>query len=240
MTPVRELARAAEKLCAEVGALRFSAPVCHVYNPLCYARPGYFAYLDTALLPVPKRVLFLGMNPGPFGMVQTGVPFGDSQAVRQWLRIRVPIPPPAKVHPKRPILGLDCPRCEISGQRLWGLFASRFANAQDFFATHFVLNYCPLAFLEESGRNRTPDKLPPEERQALFDACDQHLRKAVQVVQPEWIIGIGRFAFNRARENFDGELRLGELLHPSPASPAANRGWAEQATRQLQQLGIWH
>ena len=34
-----------------------------------------------------KRVVFLGMNPGPFGMAQVGVPFGEVAAVRDWLRI---------------------------------------------------------------------------------------------------------------------------------------------------------
>jgi len=29
------------------------------------------------------------------------------------------------------------------------------------------------------------------------------------------------------------------VLHPSPASPAANRGWGEAATRQLVELGVW-
>jgi single-strand selective monofunctional uracil DNA glycosylase len=32
---------------------------------------------------------------------------------------------------------------------------------------------------------------------------------------------------------------LGKVLHPSPASPAANRGWAEAATRQLIEQGVW-
>lgn len=229
----------AERLCAEVDALRFSAPVTHVYNPLSYARQGYLGYARAALLPVPKRVLFLGMNPGPFGMVQTGVPFGDSQVVREWLGIEASVHPPPGMHPKRPIHGFDCPRCEVSGRRLWGLFASRFPRPREFFAHHFVLNYCPLAFLEESGRNRTPDKLPPLERRLLFDACDRHLRAVEKILQPEWVIGIGRFAFRRAQEVCGAKTKLGELLHPSPASPAANKDWAGQASRRLKELGIW-
>ncbi len=35
-----------------------------------------------------------------------------------------------------------------------------------------------------------------------------------------------------------GSVRIGRILHPSPASPAANRGWAEVATSQLKALGV--
>lgn len=220
--------------------MAFSRPVTHVYNPLSYAWHGYATYLRR-FANGRKRVVFLGMNPGPFGMVQTGVPFGEITAVRGWLGIAAKIRTPALEHPRRPIQGLECTRSEVSGQRLWSLFAQRFESAPDFFAQHLVLNYCPLAFLEESGRNRTPDKLAPSEREALFAACDRHLRRAIEALQPEWLIGIGDFAARRA-EVFRGTLaglKLGKVLHPSPASPAANRGWAAAVTRELQIRGVW-
>jgi len=102
------------------------------------------------------------------------------------------------------------------------------------------MNYCPLAFLESSGRNRTPDKLSASEKAALFAACDRHLRAAVAALQPEWLIGIGDFAVKRAERVFQrSPLKLGRILHPSPASPAANRNWKGLATRQLEELGVW-
>jgi single-strand selective monofunctional uracil DNA glycosylase len=184
--------------------------------------------------------LFVGMNPGPFGMVQTGVPFGQIAAVRDWLGIEAKIGRPRNEHPKRRVKGFACPRSEISGQRLWGLFAERFGAADKFFSQHLVVNYCPLAFLETSGRNRTPDKLPATEREKLFAACDEHLREVVRVLQPEWLVGVGDFAAKRAEQIFSGEqFRFGRILHPSPASPAANRDWARLATAQLRELGIW-
>ena len=136
--------------------------------------------------------------------------------------------------------GFACARSEVSGRRLWGLFAERFATPKRFFAEHIVMNYCPLAFLESSGRNRTPDKLPPSEKAALFAACDRHLQAIVAALQPEWLIGVGAFAVKRAEQVFpSGPLRLGQILHPSPASPAANRDWKGLATRQLEKLGVW-
>jgi single-strand selective monofunctional uracil DNA glycosylase len=210
-----------------------------VYNPLDYAWEPFEAYLRLFGAP-PKRVVFLGMNPGPFGMVQTGIPFGEVAAVRNWLGLKGKVGRPPCEHPRRPIEGFECKRSEVSGYRLWGLFASRFGSAQAFFADHVVINYCPLAFVEKSGRNRTPDKLPRKEQAALFDACDEHLSCVVSILTPEWLIGIGDFAFRRLQQVFAGQtLKIGQILHPSPASPAANRGWSDTATRQLRELGVW-
>jgi single-strand selective monofunctional uracil DNA glycosylase len=240
MTTVsRALITAAQRLRDDSNRLRFRRPVSHIYNPLAYAWAPHSAYLrkygNTR-----RRVVFLGMNPGPFGMVQTGVPFGEICAVRDWLRIECPVGKPEHEHPRRPVTGFGCPRSEVSGQRLWGLFAERFGAPKRFFAWHIVMNYCPLAFLESSGRNRTPDKLSASEKASLFDACDRHLRAVVATLQPEWLIGIGDFAAKRAEQVFgETSLRLGRILHPSPASPAANRNWKALATRQLKALGVW-
>ena len=233
------LIAAARRLRAGTARLRFQPPVAHVYNPLVYAWQGHAAYLGK-FGTTRRRVVFLGMNPGPFGMAQTGVPFGEVAVVRDWLRIECVVGKPAREHPRRPITGLVCHRSEVSGRRLWGLFAERFGTPEQFFAEHIVVNYCPLAFLEASGANRTPDKLPASERAALFAACDRHLRAVVACLQPEWVIGIGDFAAKRAEEVFGEQaLKLGRILHPSPASPAANRDWKGLATQQLEALGIW-
>jgi len=230
---------AAKRLRHAVAELRFATPVAHVYNPLIYAWRAHEVYLRR-YGNGHKRVLFLGMNPGPFGMTQTGVPFGQIAAVRDWLGIQARIHHSPDEHPKRPVMGFDCPRSEISGQRLWGLFARRFGSAETFFQEHMVMNYCPLAFCEESGRNRTPDKLPAKERTALFAACDDHLREIVRILEPEWLVGVGDFAGKRAREVIaNSPPRVGQILHPSPACPASNNNWAAIATTRLRDLGVW-
>jgi Uracil DNA glycosylase superfamily. len=230
---------AARNLGAAVGRLKFSNPVTHVYNPLDYAWTPHELYLRR-FGKKQRRIIFLGMNPGPFGMVQTGVPFGEIAAVREWLKIAGEVRRPSREHPRRPITGFACTRSEVSGQRLWGLFADRFGHAANFFEDHLVVNYCPLAFIETTGRNRTPDKLPPEEKARLLAVCDQHIRLVASILEPEWIIGIGDFALKRAQHVFsEMDVRLGRILHPSPASPAANRDWSGEATRQLKALGVW-
>jgi len=240
MTAQQRLIAAARALSAQAEKLRFAPPVTHVYNPLAYAWSAHEQYLARFGGPG-KEVVFLGMNPGPFGMAQTGVPFGEIAAVRDWMKIDAVIGHPAREHRLRPVRGFACAQSEVSGRRLWNFFAQRFGPPEKFFARHFVVNYCPLAFLEgERAANRTPDKLPAAEAQPLFQICDTHVRAVLEILQPKWIIGVGAFAEKRAREAVRGlAVQAGRILHPSPASPAANRDWPGQVTAQLQTLGVW-
>lgn len=233
-----EVCEAARRLCRDVGRLRFGAPVTHVYNPLEYAWKAHEAYIR-AYAGTRKRVVFLGMNPGPFGMAQTGVPFGEVKHVRDWLGICEPIGRPRVEHPRRPVRGFECHRSEVSGERLWGAIAREYGTPRRFFESRYIANYCPLLFMEESGRNRTPNRLPAAECQALFAACDRHLRRVVAVLEPEWVIGVGGFAEERARAALDeDEVRIGRILHPSPASPKANTDWAGTVRHELTSLGV--
>ena len=222
MTDEPELVRIARELAASAGALRFGAPVAAVYNPLEYAFAPHAEYLRR-FGKGRKEVLLLGMNPGPFGMAQTGVPFGEVAAVRDWLGID----------------GFSCARSEVSGQRLWGWARDRFGTPAAFFRRFFVHNYCPLVFMTDSGSNLTPDKLPARERAPLLAACDDALRAVVRATRPRLVIGVGAFAEQRAREAL-GELdvRIGRIPHPSPASPLANRGWAAAVERELRALNV--
>jgi single-strand selective monofunctional uracil DNA glycosylase len=234
-TPLIAISR---DLARQVSGLRFAAPVSHVYLPLEYAAGPHEAYLRRYGQP-PRRVVLVGMNPGPFGMAQTGIPFGDVSMVRDWMGLQGPVGKPARENPKRPVQGFDCPRREVSGSRLWGWARDQFGTPEKFFATFFVANYCPLAFFEASGRNYTPDKLPADEQAPLFAACDRALRRIVDVLQPSHVVGVGGFACKRAQSALAGvEVAIGTILHPSPASPLANRGWAAAASRQLTALGI--
>ena len=233
------LIAAARQLSRAVGRLRFTAPVAHVYNPLDYAWAVHEAYIRR-FGSTRKRVLFLGMNPGPHGMMQTGVPFGEIAAVRDWMGILAAVRQPAWAHAKLPVHGFAHTRSEVSGRRLWGLFAERFGAATNFFAEHYVANYCPLGFLSATGANLTPDKLRSAEAGPLFGACDEHLREVAAALRPEWVVGVGGFAADRAAEGLsESAARFGRILHPSPANPAANADWAGTATRELQGLGVW-
>lgn len=229
-----------KRLRNEVNQLSFADPVTHVYNPLDYAWKMHEAFIDRFGSGT-KRILMLGMNPGPWGMAQTGLPFGEIAAVRDYIGIDAPVKKPKVEHPKRPIEGMACSRSEVSGRRLWGLMAERYPSPADFFAEHMVVNYCPLVFMSETGKNITPDKLPAAEREPLEAACDKHLRGLVEAWQPKWVVGVGAFAEKCAMRALDGmDLSFGRILHPSPASPIANRGWAPQAEKQMVEMGLWN
>jgi single-strand selective monofunctional uracil DNA glycosylase len=234
------LLAAARRLARDCDDLSFAPPVSHVYNPLDYAWAPYEAYIRR-FGTTRKRIVMLGMNPGPFGMMQTGVPFGEVAAVRDWMGIVAPVRRPRDEHPKRPIAGFDCSRSEVSGRRLWGWAAETYGSALEFFAEHLVLNYCPLVLLEAGGRNRTPEQLPIDEVRAVHAACDRHLHTALSLLEPQVAIGIGGFAAGRLQAVI-GEstaTRIIQILHPSPASPAANRGWATAVNLALHEQGVF-
>jgi single-strand selective monofunctional uracil DNA glycosylase len=224
------------ELAAQVDALRFPS-VSLVYNPLVYARGPHEAYLERWGAKRPREVLMVGMNPGPFGMAQTGVPFGDVTMVRDFLGIEGPVGKPAVEHPWRPIAGFACHRSEVSGTRFWGWARDRFGTAEHFFERVYVANWCPLVFMKESGANVPPDKLPAVACKPLFRACNAALARVAEVMQPSLVVAIGAFAEKRAREALGDDVQIGRILHPSPASPAANN-WAAVVDAQLRALGF--
>jgi single-strand selective monofunctional uracil DNA glycosylase len=230
------LRKASRTLARRTDRLAFAKPVAFVVNPLVHAREPHERYLALARPGI--DALFLGMNPGPFGMAQTGVPFGEVDAVRRFLGIEGGVTAAAS-HPKRPIEGFACRRSEVSGRRFWGLMEAAFGTRERFFAAAFVHNWCPLAFMDEGGANLTPDTLPSAKRAALTEACDDALRAVVAALRPRAVIGVGGFATACAvRALRDRPPEVATILHPSPASPAANRGWEAKARAQLAACGF--
>ncbi len=242
---MKTLIEKTQQLSSRCNALNFSLPVTHVYNPLDYAWAAHLKYLTHYLhnLPPSKRVLFMGINPGPWGMAQTGVPFGEVAQVRDWLGISSTITPPTNMHPKRPIDGFLCKKSEVSGKRLWQLFANRYGTANNFFYDAFVLNYCPLLFIDgrdNKAKNLTPDKLKQQETVDLYAYCDEYLKFIVAYCQPQWLVGIGNFAENKLQQCFANlsTVRIGKIIHPSPANPKSNKGFFDIANQQLDDMGL--
>lgn len=237
----KRLLSATRKVCRDLAGLEFSDPVTHVYNPLTYAKKSHYEYINQ-FGNTQKKVLLMGMNPGPWGMAQTGVPFGEIAAVRDWMGIEQPVQTPKLEHPKRPIEGFDCKKSEVSGRRLWGLFAEHYPKPESFFKDYFAVNYCPLVWMEESGRNRTPDKIVASEMEPVITACDRYVQTYIKTLEPDYVIGVGAYAetcLKRICKSIRQTPTVGKILHPSPASPAANRDWAGTATKQLKEIGVW-
>ena len=227
-----------DELLSALAPLKFSAPVTHVYNPLQYAQAPYRQYLRH-YGGGRKEVLLVGMNPGPWGMAQTGIPFGEVRAVTEWLQVQAPVGAPADMHPQRPVMGFHCHRSEVSGRRLWGWARKTFRTPERFFARFLVVNYCPLMFIEANGKNRTPDKLSAAEQRPMLAACDQALVRIIQKVEPTYVFGVGNFAAAQVRRASAGRnMVIGTLTHPSPANPKANRGWEALIEKELSAAGL--
>ena len=234
-----EVLTAARELSAEMDTLRFVPPVAFTYNPLNYAWAGHEAYIRR-FATTPKQVLYLGMNPGPFGMAQTGVPFGEIPAVTLWMGITAAVGQPEKTHPKRPIQGFSCPRSEVSGRRLWGLFEQLYGTAERFFDQAYVANYCPLIWMSESGANIPPTQLPREQATRIDRACQRHLVRLIRALRPTCLIGVGAYALQQlqiaATAIPETTFTLGSILHPSPASPISNKCWPDKPREQILDL----
>ncbi len=235
-----DLVEISRELSRTIGALRFQKPVSCVYNPLSYAREPYETYL-TRFGSGSKEILLVGMNPGPWGMAQTGVPFGEIHSVKDWMKITGHVGTPECIHEKRPVHGFECGRSEASGKRLWGWAADTFTSPEKFFSRFFVINYCPLIFYDENGKNLTPDKLPNGMVERLHQACDKALREDIETLSPRHVVGVGKFAEGRIQKalgNMAEQYKIGRITHPSPANPRANRGWAEIVNREFREMGI--
>ncbi len=225
-----------ERFSTELETLSFSDPVSHVYDPWRYAQEGMRAYLN--LLSSSPRVFYLGMNPGPWGMAQTGIPFGAVEMVREWFKLSPVVDSPQHEHPKRPIQGMACTRREVSGRRLWGLMRDRFGTPEVFFQDQIVWPYCHWMWLKETGANLPPNALRAAERKPLEEVCDRFLGECLSVWNPRHLVAIGQYA-EAALTRVRPGIEVIRIPHPSPASPAANRDWSGSVTRILVDAGIW-
>ncbi|KAK3582712.1 hypothetical protein CHS0354_039748 [Potamilus streckersoni] len=230
-----------QRLCEKLKSLQFGSKVYCVYNPLEYAFNTHLNYVSR-FCNSEKVVLFLGMNPGPYGMAQNGVPFGDATIVRDWLTIEGDIYKPYKEHPKRPILGLHCSRREVSGSRFWEYFKKKCGIPENFFKHCFVHNICPLTFMSESGKNITPPELPVTERNLLNDYCGSVLVETIRLLGVKILVCVGRFTEQKAQRVLSSAgvngVRIEMIMHPSPANPAANKDWEAVVEKQLNEMDI--
>ena len=253
MATIERLKQAAKHLSAAcdeaISKLETSGSVAHATNPLDYAWLHHEQFIEQ-WGGLGATTLLLGMNPGPWGMAQTGVPFGATVVARDFLRIEAKkLSTPANAHPKRPIVGMDLERQEVSGTRLWNLMEELYGSPEATFSNLFVVNHCPLLLLGERGQNITPDKVPKALIEPVLKACDDHLREVVDIMGIARIVGVGKYAEQRARQAFDAgkkghgitasgrEIEITTCWHPSPASPLANRNdgadWRENVRNVL-------
>ena len=208
-----------------------------IYNPLDYAWNPHKEWIQR-FAGNGAKTLLVGMNPR-HGMGNTGVPFGCPEQVREFLSITgLKVNQPPRIHPKRTVYGLECPKPEVSGRRIWSSLAEHFGTPEEVSREIYIVNHCPLWMFNEAGQNITPDKLTGKAAGELKTICDQHLRTVVSVMGINRVIGVGRYAQKQAAALFD-EIEVDWVPHPSPASPFANRnGGADWRAEFKEKLGF--
>ena len=209
------------------------------YNPLNYAWNVHEEYLRR-MGGLGAKTVVLGMNPGPHGMGQMGIPFAATSVVRDLLGISgIPVNQPNTPDERRPVIGLDYHKEEVSGTRLWGLLSEQYGDAESIASRVFLVNHCPLMlFSGPRATNITPDKIGGGTAKALIERCDEHLSQVVEILEANRVIGVGKFAESRARDALkEQSVEVTGCWHPSPASPLANRNggadWRENVSSIL-------
>ncbi|XP_055849953.1 single-strand selective monofunctional uracil DNA glycosylase [Episyrphus balteatus] len=217
----------------ELANLKFPN-ITHVYNPIEYAFDLHCQYLKK-YLNGPKKMLLIGMNPGPNGMAQNGVPFGNTNTVKNLMKIEGQVEQPPSLHPKRPVTGLACKTEEPSGVRIWTLIGKLAGSLEIFSQQCFMHNFCPLAFFDVQGKNITPGELKGDVKAEVRNICLKYLEQEIQLIQPEIIIAIGSYVGDCMKRLAKQSIYIGsnikilQLAHPSPRS-VNNNNWPEKAT----------
>ncbi|KAJ2944781.1 hypothetical protein O0L34_g1671 [Tuta absoluta] len=212
-----------------------------VYNPTIYARRTFEMYIKK-YCNTKKSVMYFGMNPGPWGMSQTGVPFGEIGSVRDWLGIEGPVDKPPHEIPARPVKGFDCTRTEVSGKRFWGLFKDICRTPEKFFETSFIYNYMPVQWMKSNGCNLTPGDFKTSEMEELFNICDPVFIKVLELYEVRTVVAIGKFCETRAQKATQkylsgSSIEVLYLPHPSPRA-VNNNNWNQKAMDILKKLDL--
>ncbi|XP_016950263.1 single-strand selective monofunctional uracil-DNA glycosylase [Drosophila biarmipes] len=210
-----------------------------IYNPIVYASQLHCDYVRR-FLSGPKKLVFIGMNPGPNGMAQTGIPFGNVRTVKLLMQISGSVGKPPIEHPKRPVLGLDCRIEEPSGVRLWELFLRLAGNINIFSQQCFVHNFCPLAFFDEAGKNLTPSELKGSYKKQLREFCLETLEEQLLLLKPQVLVAVGEYvhtALKGSRYCKSDSVCVLRLPHPSPRS-VNNNDWPNKARAFLEENNL--
>ncbi|XP_075222511.1 single-strand-selective monofunctional uracil-DNA glycosylase [Lycorma delicatula] len=230
------------KLTSENIEVKLNPPVEYIYNPLEYAFEVHSNFVNK-FCNEKKQLLFLGMNPGPWGMMQTGVPFGDINTVKNWLKLSGNITEPHRQHPNKRVKGFDCKRVEVSGKRFWSL-AQHLSNnnPNTFFSNSFLHNYFPLVLLSSTGKNITPADLKSSDQKLIQNICNESLLEILAHLQVKYVIAIGRFAERRVvsllKNKNVTDIKVVYISHPSPRNPASNKDWLHITLQHLNNFDL--
>lgn len=204
-----------------------------ILNPLVYAWHLHEEYMGK--VPQGTKILFVGMNPSPSSL--TGIPFYEKDAMTNLfgapLLTQLLNEMPAKYRGNE---------TSESGQRFWEFVFKKFGSYDKFFRYCFIINYCPLIFMNKDGGNVPLDGFNDASQSLLKNLMaisDSGLKDIIDHIKPTLIIGIGRYAFNRVRQANTSNIKCYQIRHPSPATGMTSDQWMNKIGGFLENNMYW-
>jgi single-strand selective monofunctional uracil DNA glycosylase len=226
-----------------------------IWNPGLYAA-SWHALFRKEYPASAGCILVFGLNPGPYGMAQTGIPFTDLKRLREHL------PRLAKGLERRgcSLAGVGlAPRSlrpylsrtfESSAVRVYRFLSRGWGSAEDGWRSVVVANPCSLLFMDAAGENRTPaDLVGAVSRRTgslvaarrLRERCNAlrrlAAREAVRVLSPRGVVLLGKDAQRAMQTGIAPLLGPDSILgweHPARAVPDR---WAMGLLEEIKRRG---
>lgn len=204
-----------------------------VLNVHAYGWSAYEAFVRAYYSDGRPRILALSMNPGPFGAVQTGIPFCDVPLARQLL------PGFDRLIAAKPSW-VASERREISALKLVVWSDARFGGIRGLYARVLLAMTCPLAILRGPRKTNVPlPALPRREQEKIEAFIPRHAAEEIRLAEPAGILMLGEWAqrvWRIALRTDPGLASLPALAAPHPAAHITNRAKYAAWTRAWQRF----
>jgi len=208
-----------------------------VWNPALYALDIYQEYL-TKFPPEPGAILALGLNPGPYGMAQTGIPFTDCRTASGALGMEMTIPgkaPDDLISRLKKANGKWRGTYERSSLGMYRFLILAWGDIKTAYRNWFVGNPCPLLFLDPERWNVTPADPRLRRMKEVGELRQRAVIGFSEILNPRGIVCFGKDVAKAVGEvaiRQVGPDRVVFYEHPARAVPEK---WAAGLLQELTQ-----
>ena len=205
-----------------------------VWNPQLYGLPLYRRFATEHLPTSRGAIVALGLNPGKYGMSQTGIPFTDvTRAARVGIAIEPPGLAPASLRPF-----LKSYRVERSSASVYNLLDALWGGPAEGWRRLWAVAPCGLLFLEPDGTNVTPADARLARRDDVRELRLRVIRESVEAARPRGVLLLGQDVARVAADAL-GDVETLVVDHPVARGPG-RRGpawWAGVVAQAVRARG---